>query len=59
MQSLIKWYVNEQAAKNNERGQKRNARSVADEDSGKGAVARIKQPPRKRGRNGSSGLKHD
>ena len=50
MQSLIKWYVNE--------GQKRNARLVSEEDSGKGAATRINHQSRKRGKNGSSGLNH-
>ena len=49
MRSLIKWYGNEQANKDNGRGQKRNARSVAEEKVRKKAAARIKQPPRKRG----------
>ena len=49
MQSLIKWYVNEHTNKDNGRGQKRNARSVAEDEGGKKAAARIKQPPRKRG----------
>ena len=49
MQSLIKWYVKKQTNKDNGRGQKRNARSVAEEEGGKKAAARIKQPPRKRG----------
>ena len=41
MRSLIKWYGNEQANKDNGRGQKRNARSVAEEEGGKGVAARI------------------
>ena len=57
MQSLIKWYVHKQANKDNGRGQKRNARSVAEEEGGKRAAARIEQPPRKREKNGSPGLK--
>ena len=51
MQSLIKWYVNEQANKDNGRGQKQNARSVAEAEGGKGAAACIEQPPRKRRKN--------
>ena len=57
MQHLIKWYVNTQANKDNGRGQRRNARSVAEEVSGKGGAVRIKQSPRKRGKIGSPGLK--
>ena len=57
MQSLIKWYINKQVNKDNKRGQKRNAGSVAEEEDRKGAVTHIKQPPRKKGMNGSPGLK--
>ena len=57
MQSLIKWYGNEQANKDNGRGQKRNARSVAEEEGRKGAAAYIEQPPRKREKNGNPAFK--
>ena len=50
IQSLIKWYVDEQTNKDNGRGQKRKARSVAEEKGRKKAAARIKQLPRKRGK---------
>ena len=57
MQSLIKWYVNKQTNKDNGRDQKRNAKSVTEEEGGKGAAARIKQPSIKRRKNGSPRLK--
>ena len=57
MRSLIKWYGNEQANKDNGRGQKRNARSVAKEEGGKGVATRIEQPPRKREKNGNPAFK--
>ena len=41
IQSLIKWYGSKQANKDNGRSQKRNARSVAEEEGGKGVAARI------------------
>ena len=50
MQSLIKWYGNDQADKDKGRGQKRNAKSEAKEEGGKGIATCRKQPPRKRGR---------
>ena len=53
MQSLIKWYVDEQTHKDNGRGQKRNARSVAEEKGEKKAATHIKQPPRKKGKMGT------
>ena len=49
MQSLIEWYGNDQANKDKGRGQKRNAKSVAEEEGGKGIATCIKQPLRKRG----------
>ena len=55
--SLIKWYGNEQSNKDNGRGQKQNARSVAEAEGGKGAAACIEQPPRKREKNRNPGLK--
>ena len=52
MQSLIKWYGNDHANKDKGRDQKRNAKSVAKQEGGKGIATRIKQPPRKRGNSG-------
>jgi len=57
MQSLIKWYRNEQANKANMRGQKRNARSVSKEEDGEGVAARIEQPHRKREKNRNPAFK--
>ena len=49
MQSLVKWYGNDQANKDTGRRQKWNAKSVAGEECGKRIATRIEQPPRKRG----------
>ena len=57
MQSLIKLYGNKQVNKANGRGQKRNVRSVSEEEDGKGVAARIEQPPRKREKNGNPAFK--
>ena len=57
MQSLIKWYGNEQANMDNGRGQKWNARSVAKEEDGRGVAVRIEKPPRKREKNGNPAFK--
>ena len=53
MQSLIKWYVDKQTNMDNGRGQKQNARSVAEEKGGKKAATRIKQPRRKKRKMGT------
>ena len=57
MQSLIKWYGSKQADKDKGRGQKWNAKSVAEEEGGKGLATCIKQPPRKREKSGNPALK--
>ena len=57
MQSLVKWYGSEQANEDKGRGQKRNAKSVAEEEGGKGITTCIKQPPRKREKSGNPAFK--
>ena len=53
MQSLIKWYENAQANKDQGKGQNMNAKSEAKEEDGKGIATHIEQPPRKRGERGN------
>ena len=57
MQSLIKWYGSDQTNKDNGRGKKQNARSVTEEEGGKGVAAHIVQPPREREKNGNLAFK--
>ena len=57
IQSLIEWYGNDQANKDKGRGQKRNAKAVAEEEGGRGIATRIQQPPRKRGNSGNPAFK--
>ena len=57
MQSLVKWYGRKQTDKDKGRSQKRNARSVAEEEGGKGVAARIEQPPRKKEKSGNLAFK--
>ena len=57
MQSLTKWYGNDQANKDKGRGQKRNAKPVAEEEDGKGIATHIKQLPRKREKSGNPAFK--
>ena len=57
MQSLIKWYGNAQANKDQNKGQKREAKLEAEEEGGKGIATCIEQPPRKRGKRENSALK--
>ena len=49
MQNLIEWYGNDQSNKDKGRGQKRNDKSVAEEEGGKGIAPHIEQLPRNRG----------
>ena len=56
MQSPIKWYGSKQADKDTGKGQKRNAKSVAEEEGGRGVATRIKQPHRKREKSGTRPL---
>ena len=57
MQSLIKWYVDKQTHKDNGSGQKRNARSVAEERAEKSSNT-YQATTKEEGENGHQSLKH-
>ena len=53
MQSLIKWYGNAHENKDQGKGHKRDTKSEAEEEDGKGIATRIEQPLRQRGKRGN------